>query len=531
MGFTSRPDGPCAEIEKGDRRKCSKGLYKSPKKFLSLVISSHPQTDASCAYRTRIFRPYIKSVSKSIISSSGIERSPFDTKINTIQVVIEMVIEEGVSLINSDIFDDYENIRRRLKGAFAYFNAKSECWRTIPEMADSICSCDTILLRYKGSKKLARQTIQLPSPLALTKGILYLWGLIAGSTIQRRNSGICLDANQGPIVQAFADELGLTLKMVAVRRHRQQYGAEHVVPNSYRKIKVTFPSIFLKFLQCLGYCPEDPSIPSWFSPSHRREWLEGYLNSSKLQCQIQKHESISPKLTLYASEPLFGEIPEVLDHLGIGYYTYQYKGRNQIIIQRRASLERLTQEFAIRRPKVCALLALLKKFQREPIIRLGLRKFRLTEFQLTLYGVALGARSKELEYTAFERIFACSSNTIRQNLYYFDKIGLVSYYEKENHKEFFTLSNRYLARIEAIMQKEEAQLEMQLKYTDSNALSFHCKSCERIVGYAEAIGDHTFECPECHSKELQPLEISRCFYYGHLGALAHYQKVLVGALG
>jgi len=442
-----------------------------------------------------------------------------------------MIIEESVLAHYSTKFEESENICRRIRNSFTYFNVKDGCWRILPEHINSAYMENTILIHYKDSKKLARQTIQLPYPFTLTKGILYLWGLIAGSTTQKRNVGICLDADQESTVQKFAKELGFTLKIVSVQRHRQRYGAERVVPNHYRKIKVTFPTIFLKFLQALGYCPEAPSIPFWLTLSHCQDWLEGYLNSVKLQCQIHRRDAISPKLMLYVSDALLKEIPEILDQLGIGYFTYQHRGRNQIIIQQRASLERLTQKFTIQRPKVCGLLALLKKFQKRPILRLCLRKFQLTEFQLTLYGVALTAHSKELEYTAFERVFACSSNTIRQNLYLFDKMGLLSYYEKENHKEFFTLSNRYLTQIEKIMQKEKLQLEAHLKYTDSNALSFHCTSCNQVVSYIDAIGDHAFECPSCHTKDLQALEISRYFYYGHLGALAYHQKLLVGALG
>jgi len=444
---------------------------------------------------------------------------------------MKMILEKSVIVHYSNKLDESEYIRKRIRNSFTYFSMKDGCWRTIPEIIDSGCVENTILIHYKDSKKLARQTIQLPYPFTLTKGILYLWGLIAGSTTQRRNAGVCLDANQESMVQKLTKELGLTLKIVPVQRHRQRYGAECSVPNYYRKIKVTFPTAFLKFLQCLGYHPEAPSIPSWFTVSQCEDWLEGYLNSAKLQCQIQRRDAISPKLMLYASETLVKEILPILDQLGIRYFTYQHNGRNQIIIQQRASLERLTQKFAIQRPKVCALLALLKKFQKRPILRLCLRKFQLTEFQLTLYGVALTAHSKELEYTAFERVFACSSNTIRQNLYLFDKLGFLSYYEKENHKEFFTLSNRYLMQIEKIMRKEKIQLETHLKYTDSNALSFHCISCNQVVSYIDAIGDHAFECPNCHSKDLQSLEISRFFYYGHLGALAYQQKLLVGALG
>ncbi len=60
-------------------------------------------------------------------------------------------------------------------------------------------------------------------------------------------------------------------------------------------------------------------------------------------------------------------------------------------------------------------------------------------------------------------------------------------------------------------------------------LSFHCMQCDKIVGYTEAIGDHAFECPDCHSPELRPIEISRYFFYGRLGSLIQQQKRIAEA--
>lgn len=430
--------------------------------------------------------------------------------------------------------DDKELIYERIQKWFVYRDEQDGSWQALPKTEGAIMAGKTLLLRYTGSKKLARQMMCVPSPFTLTKGMLYLWGLIAGSTAQQRNAGITVDAAQEPVLQALAEELEVSLKVVPVSRTRQRYGAERVSLNHYRKVKVTFPSVFLNFLKCLGYEPKEPHLPSWLTAEQRIAWVEGYLNSGKLQCQIQHANAITPKLTIYASDLLSHEIAEVLDQGGIGYFIYQREERTQIIVQKRASLIRLTQQFTLRRPKVGALLALLHHIETTPALRLYFRRARLTEFQLTLYGTALkhgASETEEVAYTAFAKTFACSSNTIRQNLYHFDQIGLLTYCEKENHKEYVTLATRYLATIENVIREEERQLKMRLKYTDSNALSFHCSGCDTVVGYAEAIGDHAFECPHCHSKDLHSLETSQYFYYGCLGVLTQQQKIVAGASG
>ncbi len=447
---------------------------------------------------------------------------------------MKMVVDEGVVTKFENEIDDREQVYERIQKWFAYRNERDGSWQALPKIEDPIIIGTTLLVRYAGSKKLARQTMRLPFPFTLTKGMLYLWGLIVGSTAQQRNAGITMDATQEPVLQTLAEELGVSLKVVTVSRTRQRYGAERVSIHRYQKVKVTFPSVFLNFLKCLGYASKEPHLPSWLTTEQRAVWVEGYLNSGKLQCQIQHANAITPKLTIYASASLSREIAEVLDQGGIGYFIYQREQRLQIIVQRRASLIRLTQQFTLRRPKVGALLALLRQVDATPALRLYFRKARLTEFQLTLYGTALkhGASvTEEVAYTAFAKTFACSSNTIRQNLYHFDQIGLLTYYEKENHKEYVTLATRYLTTIESLMKEEERQLKVRLKYTESNALSFHCNGCDTVVGYAEAIGDHAFECPHCHSKDLHSLETSKYFYYGCLGVLTQQQKIVAGASG
>jgi len=438
-----------------------------------------------------------------------------------------MIEEQSLSRQIECKIEENDNIRQRLATYFTYYNEGDEAWHTLTNFADPICASDSILLHYKGVKKLARQSVRLPFPFALPKEFLYLWGLIAGSTAQARNLGFCVDVSQEHLIRTVAKKLGLTIKVDAVRRARRRYAAERT-PNYYRKLRIMFPSILFKLLDRLG-----GRNPRWLSLEQRSAWLEGYLNSVKLQCQIRHQDRISPKVMIYAPKSLLCEIQDFFDGLGIAYSVYQDRKRYQLLIQRHASLMTLVQTFTIRRPKVSALVALLRKFDQDAALRLSIHKLNLTEFQLTLYGVALDSISRpgqELEYTVFESVFARSSNEIRQNLYLFDKWGLISYFERANSKEYFILSTRHLVHLEETMRRELDELKTQLKYTESNALSFYCPQCDKIVGYTEAIGDHAFECPACNSSKLHPVELSRYFYYGHLGILTHQQKLIEGAL-
>jgi transcription initiation factor IIE alpha subunit len=69
-----------------------------------------------------------------------------------------------------------------------------------------------------------------------------------------------------------------------------------------------------------------------------------------------------------------------------------------------------------------------------------------------------------------------------------------------------------------------------LKYSDSNALSFHCPECDTVLSYLEAMGERTFSCPNCASTTLHPVELSRFFYYGRLGYVVQQQRMLEGGI-
>jgi hypothetical protein len=44
------------------------------------------------------------------------------------------------------------------------------------------------------------------------------------------------------------------------------------------------------------------------------------------------------------------------------------------------------------------------------------------------------------------------------------------------------------------------------------------------------MGERTFSCPNCASTTLHPVELSRFFYYGHLGYVVQQQRMLEGGI-
>jgi transcription initiation factor IIE alpha subunit len=362
----------------------------------------------------------------------------------------------------------------------------------------------------------------LPYPFQIDSDLAYLWGLIAGSAYHHQQ-GVHIDANQEEKIRSIGAKLGLSFKISKIQRLRHKNGAKRSV--YYQKIRVLFPNVLIKFLHCLGYRLDAPTIPPWFDMRQRLAWVEGYLNSPKIQCRIKAQKALIIHIA-NNNTPLLADLTEVLDSLNISSYICNFQNRTQIIVQKTASLLTLADTFSIRRPKLRALWAILRASNQNPAIRFSIRKFKLTGFQQVLYGLILDQPLQELEYTYFEQTFACSSNEIRLHLYELDRKGLINYYKRENNKEYLIQTTRYLNTVSKILASEKAQLRQLLKYSETNALSFYCENCREIIEYTDAIGESTFRCPHCNSRDLTPVELTRYFYYGHLGSVSHLQNVV-----
>ncbi len=446
-------------------------------------------------------------------------------KLYWVQLVgIKMQVEDQSKQRLGTGIAEHTIIRRLLVGTFSYYDAGKRKWRNVTNFGDPECQSDRITVRCKH----ARQSLQIPYPFTMETELCYLWGLLAGGAYVNRQLELCVDANQEAPLQAIADLLGVQIQVTPVARARRKRGAKRP-PARYRKIQVKFPFVVKKFLQSLRYNPKKPGFPSWFDADQRRAWVEGYLNSPKLQCNIRKGTGLRPRVHIHIAQndpDLFSYITEVLDTLSISYLSYKCQRRLQIVIQKRPDILRFGDCFEIARPKILSLLALLREFEHNPSLRVSLQKFALTEFQLTLYGIVLAQPLEELEYTLFEQLFASSSNEIRHEFYLLDSLGLITYYKKENNKEFLGRSMCYLTKVQQILKAEEKELRQQLKLSDSNALSFHCQECGTTIGYTDAMETHSFACPRCASQNLSPIETSRYFYYGHLGRVAHQNNIL-----
>jgi len=449
-----------------------------------------------------------------------------------------MQANESEKLHVSSVNTEHIAIRRKLKlGGFNYYDETQKKWRPITNFAEPDCDKDSILVHCNR----ARQNLTLPYPLQLDLGVCYLWGLISGAndvslitgdSRYTRQCEIRVDANQEPIIQSIADRLGVSIQITPLKRIRRRKGAKRP-PSRYRKILVKFPLIFKKFLLSLGYKTNLFSYPNWLSMDQKISWFEGYLNSKKLWCRItdfsEHGTKLFPRVHIYIiqNDPhLLRDITSLLDHFSIEYSIRDWQGRLQVVIWGRSSISELMKSFTIRRPKARALTAIIQELYIQPVFRVALQKFKLNEFQMLLYGLILDQPPQENEYTLFEEILTSSSNEVRQELYTLDKLGLITYYKKENNKEFVVRNLQYFHHIQRIIRNEEVELRRLLKLTNSNALSFCCQGCKHIFGYTEVMGENSFQCPHCSSYDLTPISISKFFYCGPLASLSHQRNII-----
>ena len=435
-----------------------------------------------------------------------------------------MQVNESEKLTINSVNTEHVAVRRKLQlGVFSYYAETQKKWRSITNFAEPDCDKDHILIRCGH----ARQNLTLPYPFQLNLGVCYLWGLITGS-LRKGTQEIRVDANQEPIIQSIVDQLGITIQVNAVERIRRKKGAKRPV-SRYRKIRVKFPLIFRKFLTSLGYKSKEFSYPDWLSIDQKISWLEGYLNSTRLGCRIWDKSTKAPRVHIYIiqNDPqLLRDITALLDQTSIDYSVHDWQGRLQIVIQKRSSISEFMNFFTIHRPKARALTAIIKESHNQPVFGVALGKYNLNEFQVLLCGLILDQPPQEIEYTLFEETLSSSSNEIRQELYNLDQLGLITYYKKDNNKEFVTRNLRYFHHIQRILQDEEDELRKILKITTSNALSFCCQGCKRIFGYTEVMGERSFQCPHCMSYELEPLDLAKFFHRGQLAHLSHQRNII-----
>jgi len=283
----------------------------------------------------------------------------------------------------------------------------------------------------------------------------------------------------------------------------------------------------------MGYKTKRFTYPDWLNLEQKIAWFEGYLNSKKLWCRItdscEYGTKIRPKIhiSIIQNDPqLLRDITSLLDQFSIDHAISNWQGRLKVVVRKRSGLLQFMNSFTIRRPKVRALAAIMQESHNQPVFGVALAKYRLNEFQMLLCGLILDQPLQEIEYTLFEKTLTSSSNEVRQELYTLDKLGLITYYKKENNKEFVVRNTRYFHHVQRILRDEEAELRRILKLTDSNALSFCCQGCKRIFGYTEVMGENTFQCPHCSSYNLTPLNVSKFFFYGQLTSLSHQQNII-----
>ncbi len=437
-------------------------------------------------------------------------------------------MQENVITIQNIVQEtsDHEKIRQRLAAKnFYYFDEIAKQWRSITNFTDPCCPQDRIQIRCK----YARTTLYVPYPFRLSQEVAFLMGLIAGSRYKKQRLEICIDATQKERISDILQQLGIVdFEILDTKYNRKSYYAKADM-RRYKKIQIKLPYVLKKYLEVLGYNSKRLKIPEWFPIPLQEAWLEGYLNSSKLQLRLKK-VTFMPQLTIFIeqnSTPLLQSILPILDSCAITYSIYRIQGRLQLSIHRKKSVLRLLEKFEINRPKVLAIKNLIQKVQEDPYISFAFQKYPLTDFQLTLLGLIFQLPHGEQEYSILTHFFACSSNDIRQALYVLEQIGFIKYYSKENHKEFFARSKRYTSVVLRSIQAEEEELRRVLKCDETNALSFYCHGCARIVSYTEAMHATTFACPDCGSPRLHPVEVTK-FFSTRLEFLTNLREKLTG---
>jgi transcription initiation factor IIE alpha subunit len=268
------------------------------------------------------------------------------------------------------------------------------------------------------------------------------------------------------------------------------------------------------------------------APEKQHAWLEGYLNSAKLQGTITWQGKLHPRMIIRMPESmshLLEALTETLEQHAIRHYVFaeSKKERCSIVIQHQRDINELAKVFELSRPKSRALLALIKNWQDDPALKVSLYSHKLDEFSLTLYGLILShvESAREIEYTRLEETMACSSNELRQGLYFLDQVGLIHYFKKENNKEFISRSLRHFTQLEQMLEAEERRIR-QFMYNESNGLFFECQDCGRTVSYLEALDGGSFQCSRCESFELKPISLSIQSYGGQLSRLSRFQNVL-----
>lgn len=393
---------------------------------------------------------------------------------------------------------------------FMYYNPESKTWEHFQNFSIDY-TYESILIKCKYS----RYSIKVPYPFKLTPEFLYLWGLIASRCSAKSIQGINtrmevqVSVEKEELIKEITQKLGFQIKITEYKHARHKWNTSKR-PTRPKKIQVTFPLVFKKFLLALGYNPKKTRLPNWLTSEQKMNWLEGYLSSQKVQMEYWGYgrvyrKQLMPRIKIkFHTLDLMENATKIFSQLGIKFTRSCSKTIKNfyISIYEKQSIIKLAKEFSITLPINHAFISLVKQIDKDPQLSECLSKLELNSFQYVLYGLILAQPDQEIEYTVLEKVLACSSNDIRSGLYYLREMGFINYYTKEKNREYITRSDRYLEIYNKRLNAESKVLERYENMILNNEILFRCQDCGHIFGYIEGIVDRSFRCPKCNSSDI-----------------------------
>ncbi|MFX1451016.1 MAG: hypothetical protein ACFFCM_09250 [Promethearchaeota archaeon] len=369
-------------------------------------------------------------------------------------------------------------------------------------------------VKIKFSKKSGITAIKLTYPFRIDKKTAYIFGLVLGSAIKRKDRlTLNVDPRQIPKLVNFCKQLNVTVTpkyKIIKKRYKNRY--KNFYNRIFQNAEIHLPSPVYQYLKVLGLNLYQPKIPSYFTPKLKHYVISGYLNSKKITLV---HHSTAPLrqfvLINAKSEPYKKDFANIfiqkiyrdLQFHSVKANITHYKYHSIIKIHSR-SIPRLMKKYHIRRPQIRysgKFIGLLHKY---PHIVKTINLYQLNSFQLSILEVAFyhffNRKCREVEYTRFEEVFSCSSNKIRKCLYEFQERGLLQYFAK-GKKEFVKPTFLCFKYTEDIIKEKLNSLKA--TFGREQAYFFMCKKCGQGIDYLSAMEGGFFSCPYCQSKQLE----------------------------
>ncbi|MFX0140495.1 MAG: hypothetical protein ACFFDN_43045 [Candidatus Hodarchaeota archaeon] len=392
-------------------------------------------------------------------------------------------------------------------------------------------------VKIKFSKKKGIKAIRLNYPFRINKTVAYIFGLVLGSAVKRKDRLILnVDPRQVPKIINFCKQLNVSPKYKIINKRRKKRNKNYY--NRYfQNAIVHLPSPVYQYLQALGLNLFHSRIPSYFPPKFRHFVISGYLNSKKTSLihhsttPLNQSVLISAKSKPYKKDYAKKFIRQIYKDLKYHSIRATIENRkfHSIIRIKSRSIARLIKKFHIRRPQIRysgKFISLLKKYPHllRTINLYGLNSFQLSVLEIAFYHF-FKRNCREIEYTRFEKMFSCSSNKIRKCLYEFQETGLIQYFAK-GKKEF--LKPTFLCFKYAKDLIEDKLSSLKGRSNSKGEYIFICKDCGRGVDYISAMEGGFFSCPDCQSTKLEQYSEKKLkrSMNSHHGQLTQFNKSL-----